>query len=201
VSTPEIRKILEDMGRAALAWSSIETLWYLAFATLLPQLPQETRKAIFFYLHTFASRRQLTIEVASSLLPQKSPERTKMGQLNARTDDLASTRNSIIHGEFGFTYNSERDAASILFSRGDDPKKPNKLAGKDLALELSRFCADAAGLADEIEEFIEGPLSSRIPAAQRFLANRSKLRVRRLLQETPESVAQLQAILAFLRRT
>ncbi|MEA2819095.1 MAG: hypothetical protein QOJ86_1099 [Bradyrhizobium sp.] len=156
----EIALVYQLIGQIASNFSEVDGLWYLIFTGLMKETPRKQVDAIFFMFDSSASQRALIMGVADATYPKTErgtihPVRSQLGQLNARTCDLAGLRNAAIHGRVMEAY--EDHTMSKLTPRiapGDNAKRRNPLAGKDLIGELERIANDIEALISDLVRFL-----------------------------------------------
>jgi hypothetical protein len=147
---PEIAKVHQLIGQIASNWSEVEGYWYLIFTCLMPGASRKHIDAIFFLFDSSASQRILVLAAADATYPRTKhnrihPIRRKIGQLNARTCDLASWRNAAVHGSLMEAYEDHTlQKMTPRIAPGSNEKRRNPLAGKELTTELTRI-GDAIG--------------------------------------------------------
>lgn len=91
----QLHRIYAMVGEATTAYNAAEQLWFLIFQLLLRPLSLKTSTAIYGLFKTGNLQRQLAMAVAGTVL--EGEEREAIGKLHARTNDLASRRNDVIH--------------------------------------------------------------------------------------------------------
>lgn len=142
---PEIAKVHQLIGQIASNWSEVEGYWYLIFTCLLPGAGRKHIDAIFFLFDSSASQRILILAAADATYPRTKhnrihPIRRKIGQLNARTNDLAKWRNAAVHGSVMEAYEDHTmQKMTPRMAPGSNEKRRNPLAGQDLTKELTRI--------------------------------------------------------------
>jgi hypothetical protein len=142
---PEIAKVHQLIGQIATNWSEIEGYWYLIFTCLIPGASRKHIDAIFFLFDSSASQRVLILAAAEATYPRTKhnrihPIRRKIGQLNARTSDLAKWRNAAVHGSLMEAYEDHTmQKLTPRIAPGSNQRRRNPLAGKDLTIELTRI--------------------------------------------------------------
>jgi len=88
----------------------------------------------------------------------QSPVRMRLvlGQLNARSEELAGWRNAAIHGTLLEAYaDHTMQQLTPRIAPGSNKNKRNKLAGKELAAELTRIATEIEGLIKDLTDFLD----------------------------------------------
>lgn len=157
----EIALVYQLIGQIASSWSEVEGLWYLIFTGLMRETPRLQVDSIFFMFDSSASQRALIMGVADVTYPKTKrgtihPLRRKLGQLNARSCDLAGLRNASIHGRVMEAYEDHTMAKlTPRIAPGDNAKRRNPLAGKELIAELQGISNDIASLVSDLANFLD----------------------------------------------
>jgi hypothetical protein len=151
---------LKEIGLANLLWNNLEVLWYLYFTLLMSGTGRSQIDAIYRSHDTGNKKRTLIGSVASEVLKGDLPALEVVGALIGRTNNAASTRNALIHANFYIS--SEDGVVDIGISPGGDHSKKNRLAGKELSDELSKFIATLKLLVNDVEGLL--PAGPAMPA-------------------------------------
>ena len=93
----EIDRLYLLIGRVATEFSSIETIWYLIFTTLIHQIPRPAVDAIFHQIRTGHQQRQMIVAVADATLSKDSPALLSIKELAVKTRIVAERRNNALH--------------------------------------------------------------------------------------------------------
>jgi hypothetical protein len=93
----EIDRLYLLIGRIATDFSSIETIWYLIFTTLIHQTPRPAADAIFHQIKTGYQQRQMIVAVANATFPKDSESLLSIRELAIRTRTVAERRNAVLH--------------------------------------------------------------------------------------------------------
>ena len=163
----ELALVYQLIGQIASNFSEIEGLWYLIFTTLLKNTPRPQADAIFFRFDSSASQRALIMRVADETYPTAAggtldPLRDQLGQLNARTNDLARLRNAAVHGRVMEAYEDHTMAKlTPRIAPGTNAKRRNPLAGKDLVAELEKIVVEIDTLVSDLAGFLEAIAPTR----------------------------------------
>jgi hypothetical protein len=177
----EIALTYQLIGQIASNWVEVEGLWYLIFTCLMRETPRQQADAKFFKLGTSALQRDLVMRVAEAVYPKTDggvphPMIEKLGQLNARSRDLAGFRNAAIHGRLLEAYEDHTMAKlTPRMAPGGNAKRSNRLAGKDLIAELQKVLNELCGLISELEAFLD-TISPRLKIEQELQQAIDKLR-------------------------
>jgi hypothetical protein len=164
----KLKEIHALVGESLSLWNQVEELWYLIFTGLMPGTDRAVIDAVFNMFQTGSMQRQLITTVAPVSLKfdiQKLRERDaenharrrllkRIGQLNARTNDLAGKRNAITHSIFQIF-----DATPAPFLTGLGQTQLSKLKAADnktylqhLSQEITILVIDLADLRDDFIE-------------------------------------------------
>jgi hypothetical protein len=158
---PEIEQAHQLIGQIASNWSEVEGLWYLIFTCLMPGARRDQIDAIFFLFDSSRTQRVLVMAVADVLYPDDkhkkiNPTRHRIGQLNAKTEELAGWRNAAIHGSLLEAYaDHTMQQLTPRIAPGSNKKRRNRLAGKDLIVELNRIGDEIEKLVKDLEGFLD----------------------------------------------
>ncbi len=158
---PELALVHQLIGQIATEWTEIEGLWYLIFTSLMPGARRDQIDAIFFLFESSRSQRHLVMTVADVLYPPSKygrihPKRRVLGQLNSRSQDLAGWRNAAIHGNLTEAYaDHTMQQLTPRIAPGSNKNKRNKLAGKDLTVELKRIAVEINGVIKDLKDFLD----------------------------------------------
>ena len=157
----EIALVYQLVGQIASNWGEIEGLWYLIFTCLMQGTPRPQVDAIFFKFDSSASQRALIMGVADTVYPKTEDGtihalKRQLGQLNARTSELAKLRNASIHGRVMEAYEDHTmKKLTPRIAPGNNAKRRNILAGKDLITELQKISNDIAGHTSDLAGFLD----------------------------------------------
>jgi hypothetical protein len=159
---PEISQVHQLIGQISTAWSEVEGLWYLIFTCLMPGARRDQIDAIFFLFETSRAQRALILTVSDVLYPPnkhtKTPHkiRKRIGELNAKTEELAGLRNAAIHGRLIEAYEDHTlQKLTPRIAPGSNRKKRNRLAGRELTSALQEISAQIVELAKDLERFLD----------------------------------------------
>lgn len=175
----ELRNIYALIGEIATTWSEVELMWYLIFTIIMKDTPRKQAEEIFFMFETSNRHRELIMAVADAAYPcdehaRQHPLRRKLGQLHARTNELAGDRNAAIHGVVHGPRSILVGDFTMLPGPNPDPKKRNKFAGKALTDELQASLEKIKRLYEDLQRFRDangppaGPNLEMLEALQRL---------------------------------
>lgn len=144
---------LRDIGHATVLWNHIEEGWYLIFGCLLSTTPRSAVDAIYKRFESGHQHRLLVLAVAGAVLAENDSTRTRLGQLQARTNDAAGVRNALIHGDYHIAISGGDDDQSVdlRIGRGGSRGKDNKLGLQDLRTPILDHIAQLKDLCRDIE--------------------------------------------------
>jgi hypothetical protein len=125
----EIDRLYLLIGRIATEFSSIETIWYLIFTTLIPQTPRPAVDAIFQQIRTGHQQRQLIVSVAEAVLPKDSDALLTIKELAVKTRAVAERRNAALHSAI---YIMEAAIPPHIAAMGTSKRSP--LADRDIQI-------------------------------------------------------------------
>jgi hypothetical protein len=166
-----LRRIYELVGEAATTWNQVENLWYLMFTVLMAETDRDKTDAIYDMFQTGAMQRQLFMRVAPIALKYdvdelrlRNPEHhtrrrilKRVGQLNAKTNDLAGKRNAVIHTGF-------EDWGSRIVAMS--PHKASKLRDEDYLRYLNELVEDSTLLVIDLADLRDMFLDWHQPGAR-----------------------------------
>ena len=138
----EIDRLYLLIGRVATEFSSIETIWYLIFTTLIHQIPRPAVDAIFHQIRTGHQQRQMIVAVADATLSKDSPALLSIKELAVKTRIVAERRNNALHSA---VYITEAGIPPRIVAMGVSKRSP--LADKNIAEEIADLYRTAAHLA------------------------------------------------------
>ena len=144
-----IGQTLRQIGFANLLWNKLEELWYLYFTLLMQETARSQVDAIYRSHDTGNKKRALISSVASEVLAHDLPLLEVVRERIGRTNDAASTRNALIHADFGIV--EDHGVVDLVIASGGSHSKKNRLGGQDLSDELVKFVGSLKTLVNDVE--------------------------------------------------
>ncbi|EAS50905.1 hypothetical protein SI859A1_01031 [Aurantimonas manganoxydans SI85-9A1] len=142
----------ELIGKVTTSWNEVDNVWHQIYLQLMADTPQEKANAIFKIFVTGQAQRDLVMKVAGVSLSGHTDTLRELGRLQAKTNDVSSHRNSVVHGRIGISLNDGGSEVTVI--RGDNLGKPNRLSGKPLQPELLRIIQEISDLLSALWSFI-----------------------------------------------
>jgi hypothetical protein len=130
----QLDRIHTIVGRIATEFSEVEMLWYLIFTCLLGNTPRAAVDAIFNNLKSGAQQRQLILDVAATVLDQKSELLASIKRHVEQTKILAGRRNEAVHS---IIYIFAAAIPPHIAAGGSS--KPSRLNGEQLGPEIAEI--------------------------------------------------------------
>jgi hypothetical protein len=108
------RELMRIWGEINNAWDDIERSLYVAFDSLLIDVPSHLTQAIFYSQRSHAARRDMVQELAKcALIGKPQTEKALQKVINKRVKARADDRHKLTHGTWGITVNL-KDGSSGL---------------------------------------------------------------------------------------
>jgi hypothetical protein len=163
--SPGTEHALALVGKMVMAWNRLELTWFLIYTCLVYQLPRETAEAIFKRHTTGNGQRELIMTIARVALRPHPEILTFLESASKETNNIATERNDIIHGDYIFSWQdvfaflSEYRTPNVNLARleigpgGERTKFRNIFAGeKDLDSALANLTADIESIDKQLDE-------------------------------------------------
>lgn len=151
MSAQSPEKIFELVGRIIAAWNEVDLVWYLVFTRVIYSTPRALADAIYSNSNSSHTRRELIMAAVAAMIAEHSVLRERIRDLKRKTEKLARKRNDIAHGLFNPA--SYDDGVSWTVSIGNGyERKPNKLAGLVLSVELPRVLTEIEQLIADLDD-------------------------------------------------
>lgn len=174
MANPSYRRTLRLIGQVCKTWNDIESLWYLIYTCLVHELPRDKANDVYWSHLTFAHQRALILSLAGSCFPdvRSRPHvlRKQIGQLNARTEELAGKRNAIIHADYRYEIADETrpmQTIDVRIAPGARQRKPNRFASTDLPAEALLLVNENCVHERELENYRRRLFREFLPADKR----------------------------------
>lgn len=163
MSSANESRVFELVGRVVAEWNEVESLWYLIYTCLLHEAPRDKIDVIFRQFLTGRAQRQFIMALADVTFEAESQKRyrTALGKLFARTNDLSTERNALIHGSYQQVI-EDGGIHTIRIAPGGDMSRRNKLGGKPLEAQLLTLLPKISAVVADLDRL-------RIILGRRFL--------------------------------